>query len=89
MRKETGGGAAVLVSKDLHCTRATEFEVPDLELLWFRVTDVRINLLIGTIYASTWDNASFSKLGWSLMKIPLELRKNILLLRDFNEPDIN
>ncbi|GAU92264.1 hypothetical protein RvY_04365-2, partial [Ramazzottius varieornatus] len=58
-----------------------------LELLWVKFISVRTNLLVGVLYAPGYDLDVFTKLRTSLQLIPPRLRRNLVLLGDFNCPD--
>ncbi|GAU99945.1 hypothetical protein RvY_10876 [Ramazzottius varieornatus] len=68
-----------------------EYEVVGLEVLWVKVIALRMNcaLLIGVVYAPGYDSEVFSKLRTSMERIPPHLRRNILMLGDFNCPNIS
>ncbi|GAV06640.1 hypothetical protein RvY_16596 [Ramazzottius varieornatus] len=88
-RKEGGGGVAIIVQKDLHTLRATEYEVEGLELMWVKVVGMKMVALVGVLYAPGYDMEVFAKLRCSLEKIPPYLRRNMILVNDFNCPDID
>ncbi|GAU90413.1 hypothetical protein RvY_02830 [Ramazzottius varieornatus] len=88
-RKESGGGVALAVKKDIQIIRMYELEVAGLEVLWVKVIALRMNLLLGAIYAPVYDDDVFSKLRTSMERIPPYLRRNIVLVRVFNCPKLN
>ncbi|GAU88290.1 hypothetical protein RvY_01021-3 [Ramazzottius varieornatus] len=61
-----------------------ELEVAGLEVLWVKVIALRMNLLLGVIYAPGYDDDVFGKLRTSMEHIPPYLRRNIVLVGDFN-----
>ncbi|GAU89353.1 hypothetical protein RvY_01910 [Ramazzottius varieornatus] len=87
-QKETGGGVALIMKRELQAIRMPQFEVSGLEVLWVKVVALRMNLLVGVIYAPGYDVTVFSDLRASMEKIPFHLRRNILLVGDFNCPTI-
>ena len=87
--KEGGGGIALITKKELHTVTAPEFEVDGLELLWVKIIGVRMTLLVGVFYGAGYELDVFAKLRQSIEAIPSRLRRNILLVGDFNCPDIN
>ncbi|GAV00593.1 hypothetical protein RvY_11419 [Ramazzottius varieornatus] len=66
-----------------------EYEVVGLEALWVKVIALRMNLLIGVVYAPGYDSEVFSKLRTSMERSRSHLRRNILMLGDFNCPNIS
>ncbi|GAU93592.1 hypothetical protein RvY_05512-1 [Ramazzottius varieornatus] len=87
-RKESGGGVAIAVKKGLQAIRMTSMEVDGLEVMWIKLICLRPNVLIGVIYAPSYDTDVFSKLRSSMERIPPFLRRNVILVGDFNCPKI-
>ncbi|GAV09676.1 hypothetical protein RvY_19177-2 [Ramazzottius varieornatus] len=88
-QKSTGGGVAIVIRKEFQIRRMVEYEVVGLEVLWVKVIALPMNLLIGVVYAPGYDSEDFSKLGTSMERIPPHLTRNILMLGDFNCPNIS
>ncbi|GAU99364.1 hypothetical protein RvY_10380 [Ramazzottius varieornatus] len=87
-QKEKGGGVAIAVKKNLHALRMTSLEVDGLEVMWIKLICSRLNVLIGVIYAPSYDADVFTKLRSSMEHIPPFLRRNLIIVGDFNCPKI-
>ncbi|GAU89872.1 hypothetical protein RvY_02371 [Ramazzottius varieornatus] len=87
-QKEKGGGVAIAVKKDLQALRTTSLEVDGLEVMWIKLICLRLNVLIGVIYAPSYDIDVFTKLRSSIEHIPPFLRRNLIIVGDFNCPKI-
>ncbi|GAV04881.1 hypothetical protein RvY_15088 [Ramazzottius varieornatus] len=85
----TGGGVALVIRKEFQIRRMVEYELVRLEVLWVEVIALRMNLLIGVVHAPGYDSEVFSKLRTSMERISPHLRRNILMLGDFNCPNIS
>ncbi|GAV06775.1 hypothetical protein RvY_16706 [Ramazzottius varieornatus] len=88
-RKESGGGVAVIAKKDLRTSRAVEYEVDGLELMWLKIVGLRKVALVGVLYAPGYYEEVFAKLSRSLESISPYLRRNLILVGDFSCPDID
>ncbi|GAV08471.1 hypothetical protein RvY_18154 [Ramazzottius varieornatus] len=69
--------------------RVDEYELEGLELLWLKVVGWKMIAVVGVLCAPGYDMEVFAKLRTSLQKIPPYLRRNLILLDDFNCPDID
>ncbi|GAU92263.1 hypothetical protein RvY_04365-1 [Ramazzottius varieornatus] len=87
-QKENGGGVTLICKKELQTISAAEYEVwslvPSMRKVW---SSFGTNLLVGVLYAPGYDLDVFTKLRTSLQLIPPRLRRNLVLLGDFNCPD--
>ena len=86
-RNKNGGGVCIFVSDQLSCSRRSDLESQDLELLWVEVffqqsPRTQYPLLIGCCYRPPNSPMHFyEKLETTLDNV---VTKNILLLGDFN-----
>ncbi|GAU90236.1 hypothetical protein RvY_02684 [Ramazzottius varieornatus] len=87
-QKEKSGGVAIVVKKDLQALRMTSLEVDGLEVMWIKLICLRLNVLIGVIYAPSYDADVFTKLRSSMEHVPPFLRRNLIIVGDFNCPKI-
>lgn len=89
MSANFGGGVLIAVKKHLQVVRRFDLEFSD-ESVWVEITFADSNLLIGTFYfPPSLDVARFSE-QMDLLCDQLDVDKyRILILGDFNVPDIN
>ncbi|GAV02060.1 hypothetical protein RvY_12673 [Ramazzottius varieornatus] len=86
--KEKGGRVAIAVKNGLQALRMTSLEVDGLEVLWIKLVCLRLNVLVGVVYAPSYDTDVFSKLRTLMESFPPFLKRNLILMGDFNCPNI-
>ena len=91
IEKDDGGGVLCAVNNELTSSRRDEFEVTDLEIVWVEITLTNKRIFVGTLYLPCKCKVeTLAKLDESIGRVinSMHDRDNIVLVGDFNRPDI-
>ena len=89
--RDDGGGVLCAINNELTSSRRDDLEVLDLELVWVELTLTNKRIFVGTLYLPCKCKVvTLAKLEESIGRVikTMHDRDNLVLVGDFNRPDI-